>query len=59
MYVIELKYFDPCTENEKRYFFPLGEKELAKDYLNDAIDSGCTILLWRIVPSDKIVVMGE
>lgn len=51
---IELKYFNPRTGNECHFFFPDIESNLALDYLNDAKACNCTILIWRLVPNDKI-----
>ena len=62
---IELKYFNPRTESEHHFLFPDLESEhhflfpdlesaLALDYYQDAVDCGCTILIWRLVPNDKI-----
>jgi len=56
MYTIELKYFNPNSDNISHYFFPAIEVKLARDYLDDAKQCGCTILVWRLVPSDKIHV---
>lgn len=51
---IELKYFNPRTESEHHFLFPDLESALALDYYQDAVDCGCTILIWRLVPNDKI-----
>lgn len=56
MYTIELKYFNPNSDNISHYFFPAIEVKLARDYLDDAMQCGCTILIWRLVPNDKINV---
>jgi len=56
MYTIELKYFNPSTGNTRHFFFPALEVKLARDYLNDAMQCGCTILIWRLVPDEKIHV---
>jgi hypothetical protein len=56
MYTIELKYFNPNTGNTRHLFFPALEVKLARDYLDDAMQCGCTILIWRLVPNEKIHV---
>lgn len=56
MYTIELKYYNPNTGNIRHHFFPAIEIKLARDYLDDAITCGCKILIWRLVPTDRIVV---
>lgn len=56
MYTIELKYFNPNTGKTSHFFFPALEVKLARDYLDDATQCGCTIEVWRLVPSDKIHV---
>ncbi len=56
MYTIELKYFNPSTGNTRHFFFPALEIKLARDYLDDAMQCGCTILIWRLVPNKKIHV---
>ena len=48
---IELKYFNPVTESEAHFLFPDTESSLALDYYQDAVDCGCTILIWRLVPN--------
>ena len=56
MYVIELKYYNPSTDATFHGFFPDLEIKLARDYLDDALACGCALLIWRIVPVDKIHV---
>jgi len=56
MYTIELKYFNPNTGNTRHHFFPASEVKLARDYLDDAMQCGCVILIWRLVPNEKIHV---
>lgn len=53
---IELKYFCPATNSIAHYFFPDTEVKTALDYLEDASFCGCTILIWRLVPTDRIHV---
>ena len=56
MYTIELKYFYPAADDVRHFFFPTTEIETARDYYEDAVDCDCTILIWRIIPTDKIHV---
>lgn len=56
MYTIELKYYNPVTNRIMHHFFPELEVKLALDYLNDAKTCGCSILIWRLVPTDRIIV---
>lgn len=56
MYTIELKYYNPNSGRTCHNFFPAIEEELALDYLDDAINCGCKILIWRVIPTDRIVV---
>lgn len=56
MYTIELKYYNPNSGNTLHHFFPALEVELALDYLDDALKCGCEILIWRLVPTDRISV---
>ena len=51
---IELKYFNPTTGNISHFLFPDIEVSLARDYFDDAVRCGCTILIWRLVPNTKI-----
>ena len=53
---IELKYFNPNTGAIGHYFFPAIEPDLAKDYLNDAKNCGCIILIWRLIHTSNIHV---
>jgi hypothetical protein len=53
---IELKYFNPNTGAIGHYFFPAIEPNLAKDYLNDAKNCGCIILIWRLIHTSNIHV---
>lgn len=46
---IELKYYNPNTDTIGHYFFPAIEPDLAKDYLEDAKNCGCIILIWRLI----------
>lgn len=55
MYTIELKYYRN-NGSIAHFFFPSTEIELAKDYLTDAMNTNCVILLWRIVPTEKIQI---
>lgn len=48
---IELKYFNPNSGKVSHFFFPDIESDLALDYLNDAKNCGCIILIWRLVPN--------
>lgn len=56
MRTIELKYYNPTTGRTLHNFFPELEYKLARDYLDDALRCGCIILIWRLVPTDRIVV---
>lgn len=56
MYTIELKYYNPNSGRTFHTFFPALESELALDYLTDAQNCGCVILIWRLIPTDRIVV---
>ena len=56
MYTIELKYYNPNSGNTLHHFFPALEVELARDYLDDALNCGCKILIWRLIPTDRIIV---
>ena len=56
MYTIELKYYNPNSGRTSHYFFPDIESDLAVDYLTDAKRCGCVILLWRLIPTDRIVI---
>lgn len=56
MYTIELKYYNPNSDRTFHTFFPALEIKLARDYLDDAINCGCVILIWRLVPTEKIHV---
>lgn len=53
---IELKYYNPNTGKISHFFFPSTESDLALDYLTDAKNCDCVILLWRLVPTDQIMV---
>ena len=53
---IELKYFNPTTDRISHYFFPALEIATARDYYDDAVNCGCTILCWRLVPTEHIQV---
>ena len=57
MYTIELKYLDPITDDIRHFFFPAAESKLSRDYHDDAVDCGCIILLWRLVPNRRIHVV--
>ena len=56
MYTIELKYYNPNTGRTFHNFFPAIEVELAVDYLTDARNCDCEILIWRLLPTDRIVI---
>lgn len=56
MYTIELKYYNPGSDRTCHYFFPSVELHLALDYLEDAINCNCTILIWRLIPTEHITV---
>ena len=56
MYHIELKYYNPNSDKTSHFFFPETESNLAVDYLNDAKECGCIIQIWRLIPTDRIVV---
>ena len=56
MYTIELKYQNPATGRTMHYFFPELENKLALDYFNDAKTCGCDILIWRLIPTNRIVI---
>lgn len=56
MYHIELKYFNPNTGRTLHHFFPALEVKLARDYYDDAVNCGCEILIWRLVPTNRIIV---
>lgn len=56
MYTIELKYYNPNSGRTFHNFFPALESKLALDYLTDAQNCGCVILIWRLLPTDRIVV---
>ena len=53
---IELKYRNPRTGHIGHYFFPDLESDTALDYLEDASRCGYEILIWRLIPTDRIVV---
>lgn len=56
MYTIELKYYNPNSGKTSHYFFPDIESDLAVDYLTDAKQCGYVILIWRLLPTERIVV---
>lgn len=56
MHHIELKYYNPNSDKTSHFFFPETESNLAADYLNDAKECGCIIQIWRLIPTDRIVV---
>lgn len=56
MYTIELKYYNPITGKTFHNFFPAAEVKLARDYLDDAMACNNVILIWRLVPTERIVV---
>ena len=53
---IELKYYNPITGYTGHFFFPDHEVKKARDYYDDAVRCGCAILIWRLVPTERIVV---
>ncbi len=53
---IELKYYNPNSGHTGHYFFPDLERKTARDYHDDSVRCGCIILIWRLVPTDRIVV---
>ena len=53
---IELKYYNPKTGYIGHYFFPDHEVETARDYFDDAVNCGNIILIWRLIPTEHIVV---
>ena len=56
MYTIELKYISAHTGEVRHFFFPATEIKTARDYYDDAVMCGCTILTWQVAPTDKIHV---
>jgi len=56
MYTIELKYRSLNTGRIFHHFFPAQEVRLARDYLDDAMACGCEILIWRLIPTDRVSV---
>lgn len=53
---IELKYYNPNTGRTSHLFFPEVEMELVADYLKDAQNCGCQILIFRLIPTSCIHV---
>ena len=56
MYTIELKYYNPNSGRTFHCFFPAIEVNLARDYLDDAKNCNCIILIWRLIPTERITV---
>lgn len=57
MYTIELKYYNPNTGMVFHNFFPGLESGLARDYLTDAMNCGCKILIWRLIPTERLTIV--